>query len=146
MGDFSRTEAIALFVAVLLALGLVSLLASCKMAERGLSLKQRRNLLVGLWLYVIGWIGLLLFLRQFSGPIIGGVPAAGNMWIATQSPRQWIVLVVAGILLISFYWGLRRLLKPLANLPSVRQNEELPEKELSCSSLQHSDEEEKASC
>ncbi len=146
MGDFSRTEAIALFVAILLALGLVSLLASYKMAERGLSLKQRRNLLTGIWLYVIGWTGLLLFLRQLSGPIIGGVPAAGNMWIATQSPRQWLVLVVAGILLISFYWGLRRLLKPLAHLPRARQNEELPENEPSCSSLQKYQEEEKASC
>jgi len=146
MEAFSRTEAIALFVAILLALGFVSLLASLKMAEHGLPPKQRRNLLAAIWLFVISWTGILLVLRQLSGPIIGGVPAAGNLWIAALSSRQWLVIITAGILLISFYWGLRRSLKPLANLPPAWQNEELPENEPSCSSLQNSQNEDKASC
>ncbi len=113
MTDIPINEAIAMFVAVLMALGLVSFLAYAKMAQAGLPPRRRQQTLAAVWLLVLGLIALLLALRVLSGgPVIGGSPTAGGVWLGLQ-PRQVIALLAAVALLIIGYMRLRAVLQPL---------------------------------
>ncbi len=106
-------EAIAMFVAVLLALGLVSFLAYGRMMQAGLSAPRCQQVLVSLWLLVLGLIALLVALRVVSGgPVIGGSPTAGGVWLGLE-PHQVIALVAAIVLLIIGYARIRGILQPL---------------------------------
>jgi len=108
-------EAIAMFVAVLMALALVSYLAYGQMMQAGLPALRRRQVLVALWLLVGGLIALLLALRVLSGgPVIGGTPTTDGIWMGL-APRQIIALVGAILLLIIGYVRLRSVLQPLGS-------------------------------
>jgi len=112
----SVPEAIGLAVAILMALGLVSLLAHAKMMEGGFDARRRRHVLISLWLLVFGLIALLVALRALSGgPAIGGSPTTG-LWLGLQ-PRQVAVLVIALALVMVGVVGLRRILTPLQAAP-----------------------------
>jgi len=113
MSDIPINEAIAMGVAVVLALGLVSFLAYARMAQGGLPAARRRDVLVALWLLVLGLIALLLALRVLSGgPVIGRSPSTGGMWLGLQ-PRQVVALGIAIVLLIVGYARMRYVLQPL---------------------------------
>jgi len=115
MTDIPINEAIAMFVAVLMALGLVSFLAYAKMAQAGLPPRRRQQTLGAVWLLVLGLIALLLALRVLSGgPVIGGSPTGGGVWLGLQ-PRQVIALLAAVALLIIGYMRLRVVLQPPAD-------------------------------
>jgi hypothetical protein len=106
-------EALSMFVAVLMALALVSYLAYGRMAQAGLPPQRRRDVLVALWLLVCGLIALLLALRVASGgPALGGSPAAGGIWLGLE-PRQVVALLTAIVLLIVGYARIRVVLQPL---------------------------------
>ena len=110
--DMSIGEAIGLAVGVLAALGLASFLVYAKMRQVGLEGPERRQVLVSLWLLVLGLIALLFALRALSGgPIVGGSPSTG-VWLGLQ-PRQVAALVLAMALLVAGYVRLRCLLDPL---------------------------------
>lgn len=113
MSDIPVNEAIALFVAVLLALGLVTFLAYARMAQAGWPAARRRDVLISLWLLVFGLIALLLALRAFSGgPVVGGSATAGGVWLGL-APRQVAALLLAVVLVIVGYARIRYTLQPL---------------------------------
>jgi hypothetical protein len=113
MSDLSVPEAIALGVAVLLALALVSVLANMKMAEGGLPPERRGRVLTSLWLLLAGLLVLLFALRLLAGgPVIGGSPTSGGLWLGLH-PRQLAALGLAVVLLILGTLRLRAILQPL---------------------------------
>ena len=123
--DMSLTEAIALAVAVLMALALVSFLVTVKLAQSGMGPTGRRQVLVSLWLLIVGLVALLLALRALSGgPLVEGAPSTG-IWLGLQ-PRQVVALALAIVLLVVGYARLRRILEPLEGQPPVMPASDAP--------------------
>ena len=111
MGDISVAEGIAMFVAVAMAMALVSYLLYGRMVQSGLAPQRRREVLLSLWLLVLGLIALLFALRELSGgPVVGGYPAAGGIWLGLQ-PRQLVAMGLAIVLLIFGYMRIRKILQ-----------------------------------
>jgi hypothetical protein len=110
--DMSIGEAVGLAAGILAALGLASFLVTTKLRQAGLGGPERRQVLVSLWLLVLGLIALLFALRALSGgPVVAGSPSSG-VWLGLQ-PRQVVALLLAVALLVGGYMRLRRLLEPL---------------------------------
>lgn len=112
MADWTVPEAMGMFVAVVLALSLVSFLAYAKMTQGGVPPGRKRQALVSLWLIVFGLIALLFALQVVGGgPTIGRKPG-GGIWLGLE-PRQVVAMLVAIVLLVVGYAGVRKVLGPL---------------------------------
>ena len=123
--DMSPAEAIAMGVAVLMALALVSFLAHARMSQGGVDAPRRRQVLTSLWLLVLGLIALLFALRAVSGgPVVAGGPSTG-LWLGLQ-PRQVAALALALVLLIAGYARLRGILATLEVEPPRALGPDMP--------------------
>lgn len=107
------SEIIGLVVALLLALGLLSLLLVARGSAAGLPPRAIHQTLISVWLMVLAVVGLLFGLRAVLGvDVVAGSPSEGFVPSKTLPSWGWGLIGFAAAVLVAAGWWLRRLLQP----------------------------------
>lgn len=107
------SEIAGLAVALLLALGLVSLMVWARGMSAGLPRRVIRHALLSVWVLVLALVAMLFGLRAVLGVgVLSGSPTEGIVAAESLPGWGWAVVVLAVAVVIVVAWWLRRILRP----------------------------------
>lgn len=113
-------EMLALVVAIVLALLLISALILVKGRAAGVPSRLLHKQLIQVWVALLVALGTLLGARIWlGGPVVSG-PADG-LRLSDLSGAQWLVLAGAGLVMVACVLWARRAVAALVEMPTVVQ-------------------------